>query len=364
MKYRTFPHGGEQIGIIGFGTSVIGNLPEDQAIATVQAAVKAGINYFDLAGGHACNFEMLGKALKGHRDKVYLQVHFGADYTSGEYGWTTDLEKVKASVAWQLEKLQTDYIDVGYIHCLDEIKDWDAYRENGILDYLLDMKAKGVVKYIGLSSHTPAVVNKVLDEGILDVLMFSINPLYDFGQGDYGIGSNQERYDLYRRCEKEGVAVVVMKPFCGGQLLDEKKSAFGQALSKNQCLQYVLDKPGVVAALPGYGSETELQEVLSYFEASEEEKDYSIIGSFTPKESSGKCVYCKHYHPCPMGLDVALINKYYDLAQLGDSLAVDHYHTLKKKAGDCISCGHCDSRCPFHVKQSERMEVIKAYFGE
>lgn len=72
---------------------------------------------------------------------------------------------------------------------------------------------------------------------------------------------------------------------------------------------------------------------------------------------------CRHCHPCPAGLDIALINKYYDLAQLGDKLAKEHYLTLEKTAGDCIGCGHCDSRCPFHVAQSERMQSIRAYFG-
>ena len=61
-----------------------------------------------------------GKALKDIRRQVFLQVHFGADYTTGEYGWTTELDEIKRSVAWQLENLQTDYIDFGFIHCLDE----------------------------------------------------------------------------------------------------------------------------------------------------------------------------------------------------------------------------------------------------
>ena len=77
----------------------------------------------------------------------------------------------------------------------------------------------------------------------------------------------------------------------------------------------------------------------------------------------GKCVYCKHCHPCPAGLDVALINEYYDLARLGDGLAREHYLTLEKQAGDCVGCGHCDGRCPFHVAQSSRMQEILAYFG-
>ena len=115
-------------------SSVIGAQPEEEIIATVRAAYESGVNYFDMAGGHAAIFAAYGKALKGIRDKVYLQIHFGADYTSGEYGWTTDLDEVKKSVAWQLENLQTDYIDVGFIHCLDEESDLAAYQANGVLD--------------------------------------------------------------------------------------------------------------------------------------------------------------------------------------------------------------------------------------
>ncbi len=228
----------------------------------------------------------------------------------------------------------------------------------------MELKSQGVVRHIGLSSHTPAVANHILDLGIVDVLMFSINPLYDYGQGDYGFGSSQERYTLYRRCEKEGVGIVVMKPFCGGQLLDGAKSPFGLPLTKAQCLQYVLDQPGVVCTVPGFGSEEELRQVLEFFQATAEEKDYSLIGSFTPKDCRGNCVYCKHCHPCPAGLDIALINKYYDLALLGDSLAKEHYLSLEKTAGDCIACGHCDSRCPFHVQQMARMAEIAEAFGK
>lgn len=122
MEYRILPHGGEKISIIGMGSSVIGERPEKEIIATVQSALENGINYFDMAGGHAAIFDAYGKALEGKRDQVYLQVHFGADYTSGEYGWTTDFKKIRNSVQWQLEKLRTDYIDFGFIHCMDAEK--------------------------------------------------------------------------------------------------------------------------------------------------------------------------------------------------------------------------------------------------
>ncbi len=364
MDYRILPHGNKKISVIGMGSAVIGEQPEEEIIKTVRKAYEEGINYFDMAGGHATIFEAYGKALQGIRENVYLQIHFGADYTSGEYGWTTNLEQIKKAVSWQLDKLNTNYIDFGFIHCMDEESDFEEYTKNGVLDYIKELKEKGIVHHIGLSSHTPAVTNKILDLGIVDVLMFSINPLYDYEQGEYARGKNDERYKLYCRCEKEGIGIVVMKPFCGGQLLDAKASPFGVALSKIQCLQYVLDKPGVICVVPGYGNKQELEEVLEYFKASNEEKDYSVLGKYTPMESMRKCVYCKHCHPCPVGLDIGLINKYYDLALLGDQLAQEHYLTLAKTASDCISCGHCDDRCPFNVKQSLRMKEIKSYFGK
>ena len=72
-------------------------------------------------------------------------------------------------------------------------------------------------------------------------------------------------------------------------------------------------------------------------------------------------MYCNHCKPCPMGIDVGLVNKYYDLARAGDAMAAEHYRTLEKNASDCVGCGHCDSRCPFSVNQSERMAQIREY---
>lgn len=124
------------------------------------------------------------------------------------------LSAIKRSVDWQLTSLKTDYIDFGFLHCIDEENDLQNALEGGILDYILRLKKEGVVRHIGLSSHTP-------------------------------------------------------------------------------------------------------------------------------QDAEGVCVYCNHCQPCPMGLDVGLINKYYDLSLAGDTLAKSHYANLGKKAADCIGCGHC-----------------------
>ena len=363
MEYRKLPHGGEGVSVLGLGNSSMGGTGEYETEATVSLAIENGVNYFDMAAADAVPFPAFGRAVGSQRGKVYYQVHFGAVYDSGVYGWTLSLGEIKRSVDWQLKQLGTDYIDVGFIHCIDEFSDLDEAEREGTIDYLLSLKRSGAVRHIGMSTHTPGTAMRALDMGLLDVLMFSINAAYDYKRGEYGIGEVAERAELYRRCEREGVGISVMKPFAGGQLLNAKTSPFKRALTEYQCLQYALDKPGVMTVLPGVRDRRDLERLLGFFKTDEAERDYSVIASFTPAEAEGVCVYCNHCQPCPAGIDVGLVNKYYDLARAGDKLAADHYAHLGMHASDCLHCGHCDSRCPFHVQQSARMEEIAAYFG-
>ena len=362
MDYRKLPKGSEQISILGIGASSIQTSSEKEIEETVTFAVEKGINFFDMASSEAKPFAAYGRAMSAVRDKIYYQIHFGANYETGSYGWTTNLDTIKRSVDWQLTALKTDYIDFGFIHCIDEEADLEKIEKAGVIKYIQALKEQGAVRHIGLSSHTPDLVEKVLDMGILDILMFSINPGYDYRHGEYAYGGVDERMNMYRRCEADGVGISVMKAFSGGQLLSEKTSPFGKALTEFQCIQYALDKPGVLTVLPGIRNKADLLRILAFCDAEESEKDYSVIGSFAPRDAEGKCVYCNHCQPCPSGLDVGLINKYYDLSRAGDTLAKSHYENLAVKADSCIKCGHCNKRCPFRVDQAARMSEIDSYF--
>lgn len=364
MKYRINKRTGDRISEIGMGTAYIVEAEKKEAIGTIRYAFEGGINYYDLAAGDGTAFATFGEALNDVRNQVMYQIHFGADYSNITYGWSLDLDKVKRSIDNQLNDLKTDYINYGFIHCQDESSDWKTYQENGILEFLLSLKAQGVVQHVGVSSHTPTVIQEILDTGFIDMLMFSVNPAYDYQHGEYAFGGVDERSDVYRRCEKEGIGISCMKPFSGGQLLSAKKSPFGQALTPYQCIRYALDKPGVLTVLPGAQSVEEIDHLLKYYDQLEEALDYSIIGTFAPPEASGKCVYCNHCEPCPAGLDIGMINKFYDLSRIGDDMAREHYLALEKTASDCLSCGHCNSRCPFLVDQMERMKEVAAYYGK
>lgn len=364
MKYRILPKSKEKISIIGLGAAYIHEGSTEETDKTLNMAIDNGINYFDMAPAVLSPYESYARAFEGRRNKVMTQMHFGAYYKDGTYGWTRDLKTIKDKFQWELNLLKTDYTDFGFIHCIDELDDLDKVMNSGIWDYMKSEKSNGRIRHLGFSTHSPEIAYKLLDTGYMDLFMFSINPAYDYTKGKYALGSVEERSKLYQEAEKEGIGITVMKPFGGGQLLNEKTSPFRRALTKNQCIQYALDRPSVMNVLPGVSNRKELKEVLGFVESSEDERDYSVVGEFTPQDAVGNCVYCNHCQPCPMKIDVGMINKYYDLAKAGDVLAEGHYDKLSVKADACTSCGHCVQRCPFNVDQIARMKEIENYFSK
>ena len=363
MEYRKLPHGDEQISVVGLGLGNIHSASTDDEIEqALRLAIDGGINFFDMCCGRVGVFSAFGRAAKGRRDKVYTQMHFGAVYENDEYGFGRDMDLIKSSFDKVLNATGYGYTDFGYIHCVDDEEDFRAIMDGGLFKYVCDMKAQGVVRHIGFSSHTPAIARHFLDTGMIDMFMFSINPAYDFEKGTYAYGSLDDRSALYQEAQRLGVGISVMKPFAGGQMLDAQRSPIGMALSRYGCMQYALDRPAVLTVLPGVGGINDVKDVLGFSDAPQSERDYSALSHATPSQAMGRCVYCNHCAPCPMGIDIGLVNKYYDLALVGDERAVGHYRNLTTNALSCIECGHCEERCPFHVKQMARMSEIREYF--
>ena len=111
MDYRINRKTGDKISVIGLGTSYIGSAAERDAVEALTFACEQGVNYTDLATAGAKTFRYYGTAFAGARQKMLYQVHFGANYENGTYGWSTDPEVIKRSVDAQLKALRTDYID-------------------------------------------------------------------------------------------------------------------------------------------------------------------------------------------------------------------------------------------------------------
>ena len=83
--------------------------------------------------------------------------------------------------------------------------------------------------------------------------------------------------------------------------------------------------------------------------------------------SGGECTYCGHCKPCPADIDIAMVNKLYDLAVMQPEAPASlkqHYHSLAHHASECIGCRGCESRCPFGVGVADRMARTAELFGE
>ena len=112
----------------------------------------------------------------------------------------------------------------------------------------------------------------------------------------------------------------------------------------------------------------DLEANLAYETASEEEKDYAAAFAALPKISwQGHCMYCGHCAPCPQGISVANVTKFYNLARAQGGVPEtvrEHYALLSHKADECVACGACETRCPFGVPIIENMKQAAALFGE
>ena len=280
-----------------------------------------------------------------------------------------------------LTRLQTDYIDLGMIHYVDSEREWEEIQHSDYLEYIYDLKRRGVIRHIGLSSHNPKVAAKAAESGYVEMILFSVNPAFDMlpasedidtmfaEEFDAGLkGTDPDRARLYRICEQNDVGITVMKGYAGGRLFDAKRSPFGVSLTPVQCIHYALTRPAVGSIMCGFDDREQLDEAVAYENASEAEKDYASVLSAAPLHAyRGECTYCGHCKPCVAQLDIAMINKLYDLAVMQPELPASlrsHYEALDHTASECIACRACEARCPFGVPIAERMEKTAELFGK
>ena len=265
------------------------------------------------------------------------------------------------------------------IHYVDSEKEWEEIVNGPFLKYIHELKEKGIIRHIGLSSHNPKVAKQAVLSGEIEMMLFSVNPAFDLmppteNLDDYFaeqyeetlMGMDPERAELYQLCEQQDVGITVMKGFAGGRLFNEKTSPFGVALTPVQCIHYALTRPAAASIMAGFSEPKHVLDAVQYETATEEEKDYASILAAAPQHAySKKCMYCNHCKPCPSDIDIAMVNKLYDLAIMQESVPASikaHYMALEKNASDCIACGGCETRCPFGVDIVEKMAKAKELF--
>lgn len=403
MNYRRLGKTGLMVSEVGFGGEWLTKPGSDDTKVLLDHAAAAGVNVIDCWMSDPAVRSAIGDAIAGDRGRWVVQGHIGSTWDAspidpatyqgprsdleaaqragGQYVRTRDIDKVRPAFEDLLERFHTDYVDLGMIHFVDDVDEFRSIMAGGpYIDYVRSLKEAGTVRHIGLSTHNPDVAKLAALSGEIESVLFSVNPAFDllpasndievlFGSYDDALeGMDPVRADLYAACEREDVGITVMKPYAGGRLLSAEDSPFGVALTPVQCLHYCLTRPAVASVLAGYRTVGELEAALAYEDAGARERDYASVLAGAPKHAwYGQCTYCGHCAPCTVGIDIAAVNKYLDLASVQSEVPPTlraHYRALAgAHAEDCTGCRACEGRCPFGVPIAERMVRAAAVFS-
>ncbi len=378
MQYRTLGKTGVKVSEIGIGGEYLEFEDRETVANVMSAAMDLGVNLLDVFMSEPNIRTNLGLAIKGRRDKIHIQGHICSIYENGQYGRSRDLEVCKVHLDDLFRRLDTDYIDFGMVHCMDGDDEWDKVQQSGILEYMQALKKQGRFLNLGFSSHDARTALKMLQTGIFDMMLFSINPMFDhvydsdfdlqyfmaepdvIAESEFNL--NPARTELYGYCNEHDIGITVMKPFGAGRLLKAETSPFKVAMTVPQCIHYVLSRPAVASAIVGARSVEEIRQAVAYYDATEAEKDYSGIYGNIASVSAGQCMYCNHCLPCPQNINIAEVTRLMDEAREEGKTDQARYAEQTGKASDCISCGQCESRCPFGVKIIDNMAKARQIF--
>lgn len=274
------------------------------------------------------------------------------------------------------------YIDFGMMFFIDSEEDYQGVFETDFITYVQNLKQKGDIRHIGFSSHNPAMATRIVETGVPEMLLFSINAAFDLYPAETNVlteldnelnpaafqGVDPTRAALYKLCESKGVGITVMKTLGAGKLISPAHTPFAQPMTVAQCIHYALTRPAVASVMLGCSSGAEMLDALRYLHTSDEQRDYSHIYGTLRNDFRGNCVYCSHCQPCPSEIDIAAVNKYLDIARLDEAQIPpsirSHYASLAHGGSECIQCGSCEKRCPFGVPIIQRMSDAARLFAD
>ena len=157
---------------LGIGDVADRSLSLEACVATVRRAIDAGLNVIDTAPGYEEGFseEIVGCALQGCRDRMFLidKIDFPA-------------QPVAPQIEKSLERLKTDRVDLFVLHGLSDEAAWDvASAPGGAMDQLGECQRTGKIRFRGISSHHPDVLEDAIASGLCDVVLFPLGAGCDY----------------------------------------------------------------------------------------------------------------------------------------------------------------------------------------
>lgn len=362
MIYKSF-HDEIELSRLGMGNMRLPvqrlgtKIDRKKAQEIIDYAMESGINYYDTA--YVYHFgeseKFLGEALKKYpRESYHLATKF---YIMANSDYKKVFEK-------QLNKLQTDYIDFYLIHSITDGSS-KRYRNSGCIDYFLEQRKKGRIKYLGFSSHAGVnTLAEFADCADWDFAQIQLN-YYDWFYGD----TRKE----YKVLEDRGIPIIVMEPVRGGRLASlnadaEKllKEAHPDWSIASWAFRFIKSLSQVQVVLSGMSTLAQIQDNVNTFgdEGALTEADKEVLmkaceifhGQF--KIPCTSCRYC--CEDCPKQINIPEYLKIFNDYKAGETGALNRLSDVSSqgKPSDCINCGKCKGHCPQSIKIPEVMKEL------
>jgi predicted aldo/keto reductase-like oxidoreductase len=333
MKYKILGKTGLKVSQFGFGAIQICRIPEKDAVDLIRASVEAGINLIDTAHMYPNSEEILGKALRGIRDKVIICTK----------SLRTDRDGLLKDMEISFKKLDTDYIDIFLFHGISKGEKLDSIINNRLAELLLKEKEKGRIGHIGFSSHDPNIIDKYYEVLDFSAVMIPVNFIAtEFVDKNYnGLVEND-------------IGILGMKPLGGGRIEDVRT-----------CFKFINQYEKVIPVI-GIQSREELEENLKLIDTggSLDNNDRNVIEEIRSELGDRFCRGCGYCLPCSQGIDIPEINllKVFFKQLDHDSVVTPEMDKTVSMVDECIECGECIEKCPYELDIISMIRENRDYY--
>lgn len=330
-----------QVSIVGFGGIPIQQCDQDQVRDLLKLAIDRGVNFIDTARGYTVSEALIGHALKSlDRDSLYI-----ATKTMGR-----TYEDAKKDFEISFRDLSLDTIDLYQFHNVSKEEDYQTIMgPGGAMEFFLEMKEKGYIREIGITSHSADLLREKIEDKKFQENISTIQ----FPNS----AVETQGLDIFKRARELDMGTIAMKPIAGGVLLNHAEES----------LRLILENEDLTLAIPGMYTEEEVIKntdlAINYKPLDDDErKSLKEEADLLGNDFCRRCNYCQ---PCPQNINISglfLLELYYEKYGLVD-WASKRYEDTPVKADECIKCGKCEAKCPYHLQIRDRLDHIDQLFN-
>ena len=367
MENRKFGNTGLTPSILGFGMMRLqkredGSIDEEWAIQTLRNAIDNGLTYVDTAYVYPDSERVTGLCLQGgYRDKVTLATKLPVSMMKCEEDFDRILNE-------ELERLQTDHIDLYLMHALSDER-WGYVEKFKVIEKMERAKAEGKIRHIGFSFHDSyesfeRILNAYDGWEFCQIML------------NYQDVNYQAGLKGMRLAHEKGLAVVIMEPLRGGALanIPEDVAAMMPKSPVESALDFLWHHKEINVVLSGMSNTEQVEQNMEYASRATagmlSGEDYARMlaaGDKMRARVSINCTGCGYCSVCPNDIAIPDIFAMYNRAQLdGDSVrSMNEYRALQERnQSGCIECGACASACPQHIDIPEELKKVHKRWGK